>query len=201
MTAIAPHAALDAAVQSLWTARGYTLTPVLYGYREAMHTKDLDRVVLGHGRIVYHWGAWPGPEASAGTIEKAHGHVHRSGRDYAVAPDLFTVHCHGFDPTKPDATAAGAELAHDAAAWLLREKFFGVLQNVVLRNRWSLAYGAPILVRDPAERRLGELVRVEFTVKFSLREAPEVALQNPTPKPQGAVIGESGEETIVVETS
>ena len=50
-------------------------------------------------------------------------------------------------------------------------------------------------------RRIGELIRMEFTIRFSLREAPEVALQNPTPMPQGAVIGESGDETTVVETS
>lgn len=197
----APHVALDAEIQSQWTARGYTATPVLYGFREATRTKDIDAVVLGNGRIVYHWGAWPGPDASAGEIEKAHHHAHRSGRDYAAAADLFTVHCHGFDPAKPDYTSPGAELAHDAAAWLLREKFFGVLQDVVRRMRCTLEYGAPLLVRDPLERRIGELVRVEFTIRFAMREAPEVPLQNPTPKPQGAVVGQSGNETAVVETS
>jgi hypothetical protein len=196
---IAPHVALDNAMQALWTARGYTSTPLVYGYREAMRTRDLDAVVLGHGRIVYHWGAWPGPEASAGAIEKPHYHAHRSGRDYASAPDLFTVHCHGYDPSFPDYSAAGAEIANDAAAWLLREKFFGILQNVVRRNNWLLEYGSPLLVRDPMERRLGEVCRVEFTIRFSLREAPEVPIEYPTPEPQGAVVGQSGDETTVVE--
>lgn len=63
-----------------------------------------------------------------------------------------------------------------------------------------LEYGSPVLVRDPGERRLGELIRVQFTVRFSLREAPEVPTEYPTPKPQGAIIGESGLETPIVET-
>lgn len=197
----APLLALNTSIQSLWTSRGYTLTPIVYGYREATRTRDLDAVLLGHGRVVYHLGAWPGPDASMGSIEKAHHHAHRTGRDYAASLSLFTAHFHGFNPAYPDATSTNAELAHDAAAWQLHERFCGVLQNVVRGMSCVLEYGTPVMVRDPAERRLGELVRVEFTVKFSLREAPEVALQNPTPKPQGAVIGESGEETIVVETS
>jgi hypothetical protein len=193
--------ALSTALQALWTARGYASTPVLYGYREALRTKDLDAVLLGHGRVVYHLGAWPGPDASMGSIEKAHHHAHRTGRDFAASLSLFTAHCHGFNPVYPDATSTNAELAHDAAAWQLHERFLGVLQNIVRASKLVLEYGAPVLVRDPAERRLGELIRMEFTIRFSLREAPEVALQNPTPKPQGAVIGESGEETTVVETS
>jgi hypothetical protein len=197
----APLLALNTAFQSLWVARGYTLTPVVYGYREAMRTKDLDAVVLGHGRVVYHLGAWPGPDASMGSIDKAHHHAHPTGRDFATSLSLFTAHFHGFDPAYPDATSTNGELAHDAAAWQLHERFLGVLQNVVRRMTLVLEYGDPELVRDPAERRLGELIRMEFTIRFSLREAPEVALQNPTPEPQGAVVGESGDETIVVETS
>lgn len=196
---IAPHVALDAEMQAQWTAREYTATPLLYGFKEAARTKDIDAVVLGNGRIVYHWGSWPGPEASAGTIEKSHGHGHRTGCDYATAPDLFTVHCHGFDATKPDYTSAGAELAHDSAAWLLREKFFGVLQWVVRKNRWLLEYGTPVLVRDPLERRLGELLRVEFVIKFALREAPEQPIQTPEPKAVGAVETPDQNEVIIVE--
>lgn len=185
---------------TLWTARGYAATPCLYGFREATRTKDIDAVTLGHGRIVWHLGAWPGPEAAMGEINKAHHHAHKTGRDFAVSESLFTVHCHGFNPAYPDATSAGAELAHDLAAWELHEKFFGVIQNAVNQCSLVLEYGSPVLVRDPAERRIGELIRVQFTVRFSMREAPEVATEYPTPKPQGAIVGESGLETPIVET-
>ena len=185
---------------ALWTARGYAATPCLYGFREAMRTKDIDAVTLGHGRIVWHLGSWPGPEADMGTINKAIHHAHKTGRDYAVSESLFTAHCHGFDPAYPDATSAGGELAHDLAAWALHEKFFGVIQRAVNQSACVLEYGSPVLVRDPGERRIGGLIRVQFTVRFSLREAPEVATQYPTPKPQGAIIGESGLETPIVET-
>lgn len=185
---------------ALWTARGYAATPCLYGFREATRTKDIDAVTLGHGRIVWHLGAWPGPEAAMGEINKAHHHAHKTGRDFAVSESLFTVHCHGFNPAYPDATSAGAELAHDLAAWELHEKFFGVIQNAVNQCSLVLEYGSPVLVRDPAERRIGELIRVQFTVRFSMREAPEVATEYPTPKPQGAIVGESGLETPIVET-
>jgi hypothetical protein len=190
---------LDDAMQAAWTARGYTATPLVYGYREALRTRDIDAVLLGNGRIVYHWGAWKGPEAGAGSIELAHGHVPLAARNYAAAHDLFTVHCHGFDPAYPDATATGGELAHDDAAWALRELFFGVLQSVVRESRWLLEYGAPVLIRDPAERRIGELIRVEFTVRFGLREAPEYPFQYPKTKPVGAVVGVSGDKTTTVE--
>ena len=194
-----PVTLLDTEMQAQWTARGYGLTPLLYGYREAERTKNIDAVLLGHGRIVYHWGSWARPEASAGTIAPAHGHAHRAGRDYAAAHDLFTVHCHGYDPAFKDATAAGGERAHDDAAWQLRELFFGVLQWVVRKNRWFLEHGQPTLVRDPAERRIGELVRVEFTVRFAMREAPEYPFQYPETKPVGAVVGASGDLTTTVE--
>ena len=192
---------LAAKLNELWAARGYASTPCLYGFREAMRTKDIDAVTLGHGRIVWHLGSWPGPESDLGPIGKDHHHAHKTGRDYAASFDLFTVHCHGFDPAYPDATSTGAELAHDTAAWKLHEKFFGVLQSAVIQNTSKLEYGSRLFVRDPAERRFGELIRVQFTVRFSMREAPEVATENPTPKPQGAVIGESGLETPIVETT
>lgn len=185
---------------ALWTARGYTATPCLYGFREAARTKDIDAVTLGHGRIVWHLGAWPGPDAAMGEINKAHHHAHKTGRDFAVSESLFTVHCHGFNPAFPDATSSGSELAHDLAAWELHEKFFGVMQNAVNQCSLVIEYGSPVLVRDPAERRIGELIRVQFTVRFSMREAPEIATEYPTPKPQGAIIGESGLETPIVET-
>jgi hypothetical protein len=195
-----PITALHAAMQARWTARSYTATPLLYGFREAARTKDLDAVVLGNGRIVYHRGSWPGPDASAGQYDPAHHHAHRAGRDFAAYGTLFTVHCHGFNPLFPDATSAGGEVAHDDAAWLLEEMFFGVLQWVVRANTWKLEYGSPIIVRDPQERRLGELVRAEFTIKFAMREAPEYPFQYPEVKPNGAVIGASGNENPIVET-
>lgn len=194
-----PITLLDAAMQAQWTQRGYTATPLLYGFREAARTRELGAVLLGAGRIVYHWGVWTTPEASAGALEKPHGHAHRAGRDYAVAADVFTVHCHGYDAAFPEATAPGAERAHDAAAWLLRQHFFGVLQWVVRSNSWLLEYGSQTLVRDPAERRIGELLRAEFSVRFSLREAPEHPFQYPEQKPVGAVVGASGQQTKVVE--
>lgn len=196
-----PITLLDTAMQAEWVARGYTPTPLIYGYREVERTKDIDAVLLGNGRIVYHWGAWARPEANAGTIAPSHGHAHRSARDFAVSHSLFTVHCHGYDPDFKDATAPGAERAHDNAAWVLHEAFFGVLQWVVRTSRWFLEYGQPVLVRDPAERRIGELLRAEFTLRLALREAPEYPLQNPETKPVGAVVGESGEETKVVEVT
>lgn len=194
-----PITLLDTEMQTQWTARGYDATPLIYDFREVVRTQDLDAVLLGNGRIVYHWGTYASPEASAGNIEKAHGHVHRSGRDCAVSHSLFTVHCHGYDPAFPDASAAGAARAHDGAAWKLHERFFGVLQWVVRKSRWLLEYGSPTLVRDPAERRIGELVRVEFTVRFAMREAPELPLQHPETKPVGAVVGASGDPTTTVE--
>lgn len=195
-----PIVALETALQARWTARGYSATPLLYGFRQAARTKDIDAVVLGNGRIVYHRGSWPGPEASAGQYELAHHHAHRSGRDFAAYGTLFTAHFHGFDPSFPDATSAGGEAAHDDAAWLLEELFFGVLQHVIRDNTWKLEYGSPVIVRDPLERRIGELVRAEFTIKVSMREAPEYPFQYPEVKPNGAVVGASGTETKIVET-
>ncbi len=194
-----PVAALETALQSRWTARGYTPTPLLYGFRQATRTKELDAVLLGHGRIVYHRGSWPGPEASSGEYDSAHHHAHKAGRDFAAYGTLFTAHIHGFDPAYPDVTSTGGECAHDDAVWLLEEMFFGVLQHVVRANTWTLSYGTPVLIRDPMERRLGELVRAEFTVKFSMREAPVYPFQYPENKPSGAVVGASGDETLVVE--
>ncbi len=194
-----PITALNTALQALWVTRAYTATPLLYGFREATRTKGIDAVTLGYGRIVYHRGSWPGPEASAGEYDPAHHHVHKAGRDFAAYGTLFTVHMHGFNPAFPDATSAGSELAQDAAAWLLEERFFGVLQNVVRGSTWKLSYGAPFIVRDPVEKRHGELVRAEFTVKFSMREAPVYPFQYPENKPSGAVVGASGDETLVVE--
>ncbi len=190
---------LATALGTLWTARGYTATPLLYGYREVVRTKDIDAVTLGHGRVVWHLGAWPGPDASMGDINKEHHHAHRTGRDYAASNSLFTAHCHGFDPAYADATSAGGELAQDAAAWKLHELFLGVLQNAVRRCTSTLEYGAPFIVRDPGQCRHGELIRVEFTVTFSMREAPELPFQYPENKPSGAVVGASGDETLVVE--
>ncbi len=190
---------LDVAMQAEWVARGYTSTALIYDFREVERTKELDAVLLGNGRIVYHWGAWSKPESSAGSIQLAHGHAHRAARNFAAAHDIFTVHCHGFDPDFPDASAAGAARAHDSAAWALRELFFGVLQWVARKSRWFLEHGNQILVRDPADRRIGELLRAEFTLRAALREAPEYPFQYPETKPVGAVVGASGDETTIVE--
>lgn len=134
---------IEAIRAALWTARGYTATTCLYGFREAMRTKDLDAVTLGHGRIVWRLGSWPGPEADMGTINKAIHHAHKAGRDYAVSESLFTAHCHGFNPAYPDATSTGGELAHDLAAWAYMKSFLALYNVARIKSRACLNMAAP----------------------------------------------------------
>ena len=188
------------ALEARWAALGYTATPLLYGFREVARTKDIEAVTLGHGRIVYHAGSWPGPDANAGTMSHVHGHVHRSGRDYGSDAVLFTAHIHGHNPAFPDPTASGAECAHDDICWALKEMFFAAVKHVQIANKWhSVQYGSEVWVRDPEQRRLGELLRVEFLINVGLRSAPEYPFQQFEQKPVGAAVGQSGNETIVVE--
>lgn len=190
------------AMEARWTAKGYTSTPLLYGYREVIRTKSLDAVSLGHGRIVYHPGAYPGPRAAAGQMSNEHAHAFKTGRNYGSFSILWTVHIHGFDPAYPDPTSENAECAHDDVCIALQEMFFSVVKYVQLTGPWkNLEYGVGQWVRDPEGKRFGEVLVTEFSFTASAREAPEVATEYPTPKPQGAVIGESGNETTVVETS
>jgi hypothetical protein len=188
------------AMEAQWTAKGYDSTPLVYGFREARRTKDIDAVVLGHGRIVYHPGTWPGPEADAGQMSNEHAHAFRTGRNYGSDAMVWTVHCHGFDPAYPDATAENAECAHDDICYALREMFFSVVKYVQLTGPWkNLEYRAAKWVRDPEERRFGELLRCEFAFTVGMREAPILPIQYPEVKPSGAVIGASGNENIIVE--
>lgn len=188
------------ALEARWNALGYTATPLLYGFREVARTKDIEAVTLGNGRIIYHPGSWPGPDANAGTMSHTHGHAYRSGRNYGSDAVLFTAHLHGLDPAYPDATAPGAECAHDDICWAFKEMFFAAVKHVQITKKWhSVQYGSEVWVRDPEQRRLGELLRVEFSINVGLRMAPEYPLQQFQQKPVGAVVGESGNETIVAE--
>jgi len=190
------------ALEAHWDAKGYASTPLLYGYGEVSRTKDLDAVALGHGRIVYHAGAWPGPESNAGQMSNEHAHAFRSARAFGSDAVLWTVHIHGFDPAFPDRAAPGAERAQDNRCWALKEMFFGAAKHVQIAGSWKgFQYLSETWVRDPAERRFGELLRCEFSFTVSMREAPEVPIEYPTTEPRGSVIAPSGEEITVVEVA
>lgn len=192
-----PIAALRTAFEAKFTSLFQT-TPIRYGFREVAKTRSLDAVTLGHGRIVWHAGTWPGPEANAGEIEAAHGHPTTTGRSVSNSWNIFTVHCHGLDPAFPDPTADGAEAAHDDVAWRLREMFFGQLPEVVSGNRWLLRYGAQVWIRDPEQQRLGEVLKCEFAVKFAIRSLPVYPKTQFTQEPTGVVKTVSGNETTIV---
>lgn len=188
------------AMDARWLAKGYSDTPLLYGYREVARTKSIDAVTLGNGRIVYHPGAYTGPLASAGQMSNEHAHAHPNARAYGSFSMLWTVHCHGFDPAYPDATSEGAECAHDDICVALKEMFFSVAKAAQVSNSWKpIEYGPGQWVRDPAERRHGELLVVEFSITVSMREAPELPIEYPTPKPTGIVILPNGNQATIVE--
>lgn len=189
------------AMAARWAAKGYGAIPLIYGYREVARSKSIDAVLLGNGRIVYHAGAYPGPQSNAGQMSNEHAHPYMTGRAFGSDAVLFTAHLHGFDPAFPDPTGPGGECAHDDRCWALKEVFFSVAKFVQLTGPWKgFQYSSALWIRDPEQRRLGELMRCEFSFSVSMREGPEVPFEYPTPLPQGAVVGQSGNETIVVET-
>jgi hypothetical protein len=188
---------LGSEMAARWVTLGYD-TPLLYDFNEVVRVRDIDAVAAGNGRIIYHWGAYSSPEAVAGEVRPAHPHSFLSGRSVAASIDTFTAHFHGYDPNFPDAGAPGATAAHEDVAWRLMEMFVAALKWVVPKNQWFMETRAKTLVRDPAQRRLGELVRLEFAVMFSIRADPLYPLQNPITKPTG-VVQAAGGPVIVVE--
>lgn len=176
------------AMAAKWVANGFTDTPLLYGFREVIRTKSIEAVALGNGRIVWHAGSFAGAGSNAGELTHEHVHPTTTGRSVANSWNVFTVHCHGLDPAYPDATAEDAELAHDDAAWRLREMFFGALPDVASANKWLLQYGSQTWVRDPEQRRIGELLVCEFSIRFAIRSLPVYPKTPFTQKPTGVVV-------------
>jgi hypothetical protein len=194
-----PIEALKTGIDARWLELGYADTPIVYGYKEAQRTRDIDAVALGNGRIVYHLGGFPGPDASAGDMRLAHAHATIAGRTVGTAGTLFTVHLHGFDATFADDSTPEAQLAHDNICWRLREMFYAVLFHVVPQNRWFMTHGPQTIVRNPTERRFGEVLRCEFNIDFSIRSAPEYPFVHPIPKPTGIVTTPNGNNVTLVE--
>lgn len=195
MAAEDPINALREALDAEWLRLTYDV-PLVYGYREARRTKDLDAVAAG-GRIVWHAGAWPGPDAAAGELDADPLQAYEAGRNVATHWAMFTVHCHGYDPAFPDEGVAGGEAAHDGMTWRLMQAYLGAISKVIPANGWYRRVGAPVWVRDPAERRFGELIRFEMQVSFGVREWPAYPLQTLTPVPTGKVVTPNGTVTII----
>lgn len=194
-----PFRTFQNALVAKWAEIAYA-TPLRYGYREAQRSRDLDAVTLGNGRIVWHAGTWPGPESSAGEIVHEHRMPTTTGKSVSTSWNIFTVHCHGYDPEYPDENVDGGELAHDDVCWRLREMFFGVLPGVVNSApvRGELQYGGHKWVRDPNERRFGELLRSEFVVSFAIRSLPVYPKTPFTQEPTGQVVTPNGSVVTIV---
>lgn len=194
-----PIVTLKNEMAARWIQLGYAATPLLYDFHEVARLRDLSSVTAGTGRVIYHWGQYTSPEAAAGEVRAQHSHSHISGRTVATSADVFTVHCHGYDPVFADAGVDGATAAHEDVAWRLLEMFVAAIKWVVSHNRWLIETRAKTLVRDPDVRRFGELVRLDFSVLFSIRADPLYSLQHPEQKPTGAVAPTGDNETIIVE--
>lgn len=193
-----PIALLKSQMAARWTTLGYP-TPLVYDFHEVGRLRDLTAVNAGNGRVIYHWGAYSSPEAAAGEIRNQHAHAKNNGRTVATSPDIFTVHCHGFDPAFPDPGTDGATAAHEDVAWRLLEMFVAALKWVVPKNKWFFEPGPKTLVRDPERARFGELIRLQFTILFSIRADPLFPIQTPVPEPTGTVVPPGGTPTNIVE--
>ncbi len=175
----------------------YGQPALLYGYNEANLIRNLDAVVAGKGRIVHHAGDWPGPQASAGELSGNPMQAHASGRNVATYWSMFTVHCHGYDPAYPDPSVPGVAARHEDAAYLLMQAYLGALAYVAPANGWYRRETKPEWVRDPEQRRFGELLRFQISLLWGVRRAPIYPTVYLTPKPTGIVETPNGDVTIV----
>lgn len=189
-----PIRQLEAAMSAEWTRLAHTST-LAYGHREVLRTKDLDAVTLGNGRIVYHAGTYP--TGAAGELSATVMAVHESAPNVATHWNLFTVHCHGFDASYPDENVAGAQAAHDDAAWCLMEQFVGAIIHVTSIKRWFYRLNEPEWVRDPLVCRFGETLVFTVAVSFGVRQALLYPKQYPTPQPTAIVETPAGDVEVI----
>lgn len=178
------------ATHARWTELGYAW-PLKYGQREA-YRQDLDPVALHGGRVVMHAGL-PGEEGDAGELDATILQAYDTAQSIATDWSTFTVHCHGYDASAPD-----NELLQDDAAWLLKQAFFGAFQfSLPAPLGHYMRLVSQVWVRNPQERRFGELIRLVVQVSFAIRQAPGYPVQTAVPVPKTSVVTPGGPVVIV----